>query len=312
MKEIFDINFEDIEGKKRLKNENSQGISQEQLYDLLTSKELSWQAIIYDLIKTEQLDPLNINLSLLAKRYLEKIKELEELGEMGFFISSKVLYAAALLLRIKSHYLKNNLQGIDEILFNRKEKIREDIKVENLVQWEEEDLPLIIPKTPLLRSKRVTLVELMSALERAMTTEQRRIKKEISWRRIQTEIDYAVFPKEKKNFDLKQKLKEMYSAIKDFFTKKKDNREKLTFSMIAGKNKDEKIFTLIPLLHLDAQEKIWLEQEKSFGEIEIFLQEHYLELKKIKELEEQKLIEEQIFQENISKNKENKRKNPKF
>ncbi len=307
MKEIFDINFEEVDGKKKLRNENISKISQEQLYDLLTSKELSWQAIIYDLIKTEQLDPLNINLSLLAKRYLEKIKELEELGEMGFFISSKVLYAAALLLRIKSHCLRNTLQGIDEILFNRKEKIREDIKVENLVQWEEEDLPLIIPKTPLLRQKRVTLVELMSALERAMTTEQRRIKKEISWRRIQTEIDYVVFPKERKNFDLRQKLKEMYVAIKSFFIKRKDNKEKLTFSMIAGNNKDEKIFTLIPLLHLDSQEKIWLEQEKSFGEIEIFLQEHYLELKKIKELEEQKLIEEQAI-ENSMKNLQIKEK----
>ena len=32
-------------------------IDQEQFYDMLTSKQVSWQAVIYELIQTEQLDP---------------------------------------------------------------------------------------------------------------------------------------------------------------------------------------------------------------------------------------------------------------
>ena len=41
-------------------------IDQDQFFDLITSEELSWQAIIYDLIKTEQLDPWDIDLGTLA------------------------------------------------------------------------------------------------------------------------------------------------------------------------------------------------------------------------------------------------------
>lgn len=294
--EIFDVNFEEANLKKEIKSteipEQQYKISQDQLYDMLTSRELSWQAIILDLINTEQLDPMNVDLVLLTRKYIEKIRSMEELGEMNFFISSKVLYAASLLLRIKSASLRNNLQSIDEILFDRKPKIRpEDLEIKKLVEWNDDDLPLIMPRTPLPRSRKVTLVELMSALDTAMKTEQRRIKKHISWKRAQTDIDFAVFPKERKGLNLKEKLVELYDSVKNFFFKRKDNSQKLTFSMISGESKEEKIHTFIPLLHLDTQEKIWLEQPKNFDEIEIMLQEQYNELKKIREMEEKSLEE---------------------
>lgn len=293
--ELFDINFETVDLKKTKLNENpvqQYKINQDQLYDLLTSRELSWQSIILELINTEQLDPMDVNLVLLTRKYIEKIQSMEELGEMNFFISSKVLYAASLLLRIKSAYLRNNLQSIDEILFDKKPKTKpEDLEIKKLVEWDEDDLPLIMPRTPLPRSRKVTLVELMSALDHAMNTEQRRIKKHISWKRAQTDIDYAVFPKERKGLNLKEKLKEIYDSVKSFFFKRTDNSQRLTFSMISGESKEEKIHTFIPLLHLDNQEKIWLEQPSNFDEIEIMLQEQYNELKKIRELEEKSLEE---------------------
>ena len=80
------------------------GVSQEQIHGLLFGDKLSWQAIIYDLINTEQLNPWDVDICLLANRYLEKIKFLEE---ANFFVSSKVLLAASLLLRIKSEILLN-------------------------------------------------------------------------------------------------------------------------------------------------------------------------------------------------------------
>src|SRR3989339_1480491 len=246
--EIFDVNFEEANLKKEIKSteipEQQYKISQDQLYDMLTSRELSWQAIILDLINTEQLDPMNIDLVLLTRKYIEKIRSMEELGEMNFFISSKVLYAASLLLRIKSASLRNNLQSIDEILFDRKPKMRpEDLEIKKLVEWNDDDLPLIMPRTPLPRSRKVTLVELMSALDTAMKTEQRRIKKHISCKRAQTDIDFAVFPKERKGLNLKEKLVELYDSVKNFFFKRKDNSQKLTFSMISGESKEEKIHT---------------------------------------------------------------------
>src|SRR3989344_4399420 len=95
-------------------------VNQEQIHDLLFSKEIGWQEIIYDLINTEQLDPWDINISVLSDGFLRKIEELEE---ADFFISGKVLLAAALLLRIKSEILLNKfIRSIDELLFGKKEK----------------------------------------------------------------------------------------------------------------------------------------------------------------------------------------------
>src|SRR3989344_5610993 len=68
-------------------------VGQEQIHGLLFGDKLSWQAIIYDLMNTERLDPWDIDISLLANRCLGKVKEFEE---ANFFVSSKVLLAAAL------------------------------------------------------------------------------------------------------------------------------------------------------------------------------------------------------------------------
>ena len=99
------------------KNNQAERVGQNELYNLLVSRELSWQAIIYDLIKSEQLDPWDIDLVLLTQKYLEKIKELEE---ASFHVSSKILHAAAILLRIKSEILLSKyLKSLDEILFGK-------------------------------------------------------------------------------------------------------------------------------------------------------------------------------------------------
>ena len=50
--------------------DKSNRINQDQVYDLITGNDVSWQEIIYDLIRTEQLDPWDINLGLLADKYL--------------------------------------------------------------------------------------------------------------------------------------------------------------------------------------------------------------------------------------------------
>src|SRR3989339_1800311 len=96
-------------------------IGQEQFNSFVFSNELSWQDIIHDLISTEQLDPWDIDLGIIANKYLERIKELEE---TNFTLSSKVLLVCALLLRIKSELLMNRyIKNLDDVLFNNKEEI---------------------------------------------------------------------------------------------------------------------------------------------------------------------------------------------
>ncbi len=244
-------------------------IGQEQLYDLLVSKELSWQAIIYELIRTEQLNPWDIDLAILAKKYLETIQQLQELEEGNFYISSKVLLAAAILLRLKSEILHDNIKDIDEILFESKKKLRDElVKNSQIITIDEEDIPLIIPRTPLPRARRVTLPELMAALDKAINTEHRRIKKNFAVNRARHSIDLAIFPKF--TFNLTKRIQNLFQKIKAFFSGSKE--QKLTFSQLAPQNdKIERIGVFLPLVHLDHQQKVYLKQDTPFSEIEIYL-----------------------------------------
>jgi len=266
-------------------------ITQEQFYDIITNKEASWQAMIYELIQTEQLDPWDIDLSILAKRYLEKIREMEE---ANFFISSKVLLAASLLLRIKSEILLNRyIRSLDEILFGKKEEKKQEIE---RIELDEDELPELIPKTPLPRYRQVTLHELMSALNKAINTESRRIKREISVRTAE-KISQAEFEEKKTRISVRDRIRHIYAKIKTYFNRK---QTKISFTELVGDDREEKLAAFLPILHLENQQKIWLEQEKHFDEIWIWLYNLYkkqqeAEMKELKEEIEE--IEEELDEE---------------
>jgi len=237
-------------------------IGQEEFYNLVTGNEVSWQAIIYDLINTEQLDPWDIDLVILTKKYLERVKMLEE---ANFFVSSKVLLAASLLLRIKSEILLNKyLKSLDEILFGKKEKV-EKLKTEVNVG----EVPELFLKTPLPRYRKVSLQELVNALEKAISTENRRIKKEIIEKQVHYETD-IVLPK--RTINIKEKIRSIYAKIITSFKKK---QTKISYSELTNNDKEEKKVCFLPILHLDNQHKVFLEQEKHLDEIYVWIYKHY-------------------------------------
>ena len=241
-------------------------VSQEQIHELLFGEKLSWQAIIYDLINTEQLDPWDVDLAILTDKYLVKVRSLEE---ANFFVSSKVLLAASLLLRIKSEILLNHyIPSLDDILFGKKEEKK---YVQERIELDEE-IPDLVPRTPLPRFRKVTLQELMEALGKAISTENRRIKKVVLARQHEREIELSL-PKTKIN--LKDRIQEIYSKLKEFLLDEKDEKHKLAFSELSGKTREDKITTFVPLLHLDNQQKVLLEQETHFEEIYIWLKHIY-------------------------------------
>jgi segregation and condensation protein A len=251
-----------------------------EIYNLLVSRELSWQQIIYDLIQSEQLDPWDIDLSILTQKYMEKIRELED---ANFFISSKILLAAAILLRIKSELLlKYYIKSLDEILFGAEEK-----KEKPSININLDDVNELMPRTPLPRMRKVTLNELMSALNRAIMTEHRRIKREIYMKHAVTRFD-AFLPKKKTNIRLK--IREIYQKIIRFFSK---GEEKMTYSLLTNNSREEKLNSFMPILHLDNQEKIMLEQLKHFDEIYIYMKSRHIPQEELNEkiAEQEKLVD---------------------
>jgi segregation and condensation protein A len=248
-----------------MKKSGDFSVNQEQIHDLLFSRQLDWQEIIYDLINTEQLDPWNIDIIILTDRYLKKIEDLEE---ADFFVSSKVLLAASLLLRIKSEILLNKyIKSIDEILFGKKEEKRYELERIEL----DEMIPELIPKSPMPRFRKVTLQELMDSLNKAIATENRRIKKEITHKNALREVDISM---PKKKFTIKNKIREIYEQLVKHFSENTEN-VKISFTDLVGKEKEDRLIAFSPLLHLDTQKKVWLQQEAHFDEFHVWLKDTY-------------------------------------
>jgi segregation and condensation protein A len=238
-------------------------VGEEQIFDLITGKDVSWQAIIYDLINTEQLDPWDIDLVLLANKYIKKARQIEE---ANFFVSGKVLLAASFLLRLKAEILlEKEIKSLDEILFGIKEKEKKPLE---RIDMDLDELPKLYPKTPLPRLKKVSLQELMDALNKAISTENRRIKREVTRVQVERQTDF-VLPKTRIN--IKDRIKSILMKIVSLVKQK----EKISYKELAGNTKEDKISCFLPVLHLDNQKKIFLEQEKHFEDIWIWIFERY-------------------------------------
>lgn len=260
--------------KQEKKEPNS--VKQEQIHDILFNREIGWKEIIYDLINSEQLDPWDVNIIVLTDRYLERLQNLEE---SDFFVSSKVLLAAALLLRIKSEILLNKyIKSIDEILFqdknNKTTGNRIGLEAGSVLEIDVPESFMaseLIPKSPMPRFKRVTLQELMESLNKAIVTENRRIKKEITKKNAFRETSFSM-PKRK--FSIKDKIREIYESLLQNL--KEEEKHRMSFTEFVGDNKEERIISFSSLLHLDHQKKVWLQQDGHFEEFYIWLKHVYL------------------------------------
>lgn len=251
--------------------------SNDQIFSILFNNDkITWQSMIYDLVSSENMDPWNIDLSLLANKFLEKLKKLKE---MDLKISGKVLLAAAIMLRVKSYrFLEEDISALDNLIASVNNN-QDEIPFEELIYAGEngaidvsnlnilDEKPVLYPRTPQPRKRKVSVFDLVKALEKALEVYQRRPSKIVS--------NIEVKAPEKTR-DISLVIKDVYNKILDFFKKNKKNSKLKFENLLSDKsleNKEEKVFTFIPLLHLDFQRKIDLLQEIQFGDIEIKLVE---------------------------------------
>jgi len=245
----------------------------EKIFEILFDKdEVTWQAIIQELVKSEDMSPWDINISSLTQKYIEMIKKLKELD---FRVSGKVLLAAAILLKIKSNKLVGeDIEYLDRLISDQDE---EDLLFEEeLIPRAKEELPKnLIPRTPQPRKRKVSIHDLMGALEKALEVKRKRVLRSIPPMNIE-------IPERKR--DISSVIKEIYGKIKLFFWEHRKDR--LTFSKLlpAESSRDDKVFTFIPLLHLTNQRKIDIFQQKHFGDIDIILKKTKKEVNKELEL----------------------------
>ncbi len=231
---------------------------QEQLYDLLMKDdEITWQTIILDLINTEQMDPWDIDVGKLCKRYLETLKELKE---QNFFLSGKVILAAALLLRIKSIKLvEEDIANFDQLLFPQELENMDDFITPE--HHRVKDIPKLAIKTPQARKRKVSLKELLGALQKVLDTNRKKIRQHLE------EVQYKHPELPHKRVDISALINTLYDRILDYLKRE----EKVHFSTLVNSDKrEDKVYTFVPLLHLSNQGKVSLQQKQAFSEISIY------------------------------------------
>ena len=233
----------------------------DRIFNILFSKadEITWQTIIYELVKSEQMDSWDIDVSILAQKYIDMLRNLKE---HDFRISGKVLLAAAILLKMKSTKLVGeDLSELDRLLIGVEEEMEELGLDETSEITKLDEITSLIPRTPQPRKRKVSIFDLVEALERALEVKKRRLLNSIPPLNLEA-------PKKKR--DITQVIRDVYGRIKSFFFSAL--KDKLTFSkLLPSESKEDKVYTFIPLLHLAQQNKIELVQEMPFGEIEVML-----------------------------------------
>ena len=237
---------------------------QEKLFNMLFEQdEVTWQTMIYELVKNEQMNPWDIDIKVLAGRFLEMVRKLQKLD---FRISGKIILAAAVLLRIKSHrLLEDDLNQLNRLIA-MSEQTEDDFmdEIEGDADYREEiddDKYRLIPRTPQPRKRKVSVYDLVEALEKALEVKRRRARFHMADTKVEV-------PEQK--VDISVIIKEVYEQIIEYF--KKEKIKKLQFSkLVPSEDRADKVYTFIPLLHLDNQRKIDLQQEKHLDEIDIYL-----------------------------------------
>ncbi|TKJ17824.1 hypothetical protein CEE44_04860 [Candidatus Woesearchaeota archaeon B3_Woes] len=231
----------------------------EQIHEILFEKDdVTWQSIIYELVKSEKIDPWDIDINKLTQKYIEVVKQLKE---FDFSISGKILLASAILLRIKSNKLVGeDLDEFDRIIAGQQDEDFFEDDFNEALTNREEGPQTLIPRLPQPRKRKVSIYDLMGALEKALEVKQRRVVRDIP------SFDIEL-PKKKSNISLT--MQSLYLKIRKFFV---TGNKELTFSkLIPSETKEDKVLTLIPLLHLSNKNQVNLTQKEHFGEILINL-----------------------------------------
>ncbi|KHO51053.1 MAG: hypothetical protein QT07_C0005G0007 [archaeon GW2011_AR16] len=253
----------------------SQDIHESIFSILFEQDEVTWQALLMDLVRSEQMDPWDIDISMLAQKYIETIKELKK---TDLRISGKVLLAAAILLRVKAHHLLvDDIAQFDNLLNDRDEQ----------TLYEEDGAPItfnkdlykslhLIPRTPQPRKRKVTIYDLIEALKIALDIQEKR-KLRLP-KLLQLELPA-------RKYDLTELMTQVYLRLLKLHRKDKERKVYFT-DIVPEQTKFGKIYTFIPLLHLTNQRKLDLDQQEHLGPIEIKVIKEHIDKEIMKEAEE--------------------------
>ena len=257
-----------------LVSEQAEG-PQDRIFSILFKEdELTWKNIIYDLIRVEGMNPWDIDISEISHKFLELLKKLRE---MDFRISGKVVLASAILLKLKSdRLLEDDIAAFDSLMSSMDDpgELLDELALDETGPKRERILaPGLMPRSPQPRKRKVSVYDLIEALEKAL---------EVEWRR-PVYVEPKVKIRMPENFvDMGELIQDVYHKVESYYgtnglVAEQQKPHRLTFSeLIPSDSKEDKVYTFIPLLHLENQRKVDMYQDVHFGEIEIEMQKNVI------------------------------------
>jgi chromatin segregation and condensation protein Rec8/ScpA/Scc1 (kleisin family) len=219
----------------------------------------SWEGVLEHL--TSDMDPWNIDLTILARRYRDYVRALQDLE---FEVPGRMVLTCSILLRMKSDVLLASERPTDRdgLVAELEEAIEEEI-----FEWEEPpDASEFF--LPILRRPRrqVTLFDLQRALRAAMKVSRRRAERLIE--RVEVEEDDPFENYEIGGIDFADRLHTLFEKIKELLC----GRRVLSFFRLLDRgDKEERVQRFFEVLHLAAEGEISCSQKEFLGDILIRL-----------------------------------------
>ncbi len=211
----------------------------------LVSKEPTWKELLIELVDRNKLDPWNIDIIEIVDSYMEAIRNIKSID---LKVPANVVLAASVLLRLKSSLL----------VIGAPEPEPEEPAYAGIESIVVEPLSF---RSRLPPKRRVSLDELISALDEAMRIKEQRTA-------------VLAFRRPPLSFEIiSPNIEANATFIYDFIKKNSDSEKVALFSdLVKGGDFDSIMLELfIPMLYLASGGRIRLRQDRFFGEIFITL-----------------------------------------
>lgn len=208
----------------------------------------TWREVLMDMVRQKEIDPWDVDVVIVSNKYLERIQKMQQVDDLR--IPANLILAAAILLRFKSDMLELDEPVVQSTL---EDYADEDISYD--------EIPVLELRGRIPPKRRVTLDELVNAVEKVF--ERQRVKQS-NRKQIPAEIPTTQIEVALSEFDIDSEIENLHTKIFE----KKDVENLVRFSnLLKEKNREEVVFTLLPLLFLAQRGDVSINQDPFFGEI---------------------------------------------
>ncbi len=200
-----------------------------------------WQEVLASIVIEEGLDPKNVNIIRLTDAFMFYLRRLKT---FDFRIPARFVLITAILLRMKC-----------ELMLEEEEQ-KTEIHGEAPPPLNIENIPLLSPPVTRKPTRKVTLTELVTALNKAFEFKERKENQRLRLRRA---VERLIEQEE----DIELKIKSIFDEILKHGTIMKFS------DIVPTWRRKEIVNTFLPLLYLCQRGKVACEQDEFFKDITI-------------------------------------------